>query len=412
MKPKKFSLIILLTFSSLLLKAQQDIQSAANLASRGNFKSAIGIYSSILQKEANNRQALIARGFTYSWDHQFKNAVADFKAVLKSDPQNFDARKGLAYISLWKGDFKNAVFEFNDLIVLQPKLKELHVALALAHLNLGNQLKARAALLNASTIDPADAEVKSLIDAVRTSASVFEIDVMGGYSSADNVNRSGLRFLQISSQLHPKIKLSAKYDNSLSLDNAGLLINKTTIPYYAGSLNYKWSKLTATRVEVGYRNISIDKTVGASSEMQYGLEQVFYLKSMHAIKAGAAVIDPEIGEQALLLSGGYQYSFSKMISAGLDYFYADRKVFNTSENRILLSANGNLTAGKSISAGVYYGHSTSDLISMQGDIKGFFVRTYVPISNAFGIHAGIASEKNFLQTIFNVQAGIRFRLEK
>lgn len=396
----------------MLLKAQQDMQSAANLASRGNFKSAIEIYSSIIQKDANNRQAFIARAFTYSWDHQFKNASADFNAVLKSDPQNFDARKGLAYISLWKGDFKNAVVKFNELIVVQPKLKELHIALALAHLNLGNQLKARAALSNASSIDPADREVKSLMDAVRNSASVFEVDVMGGYSTADNANRTGLRFVQISSQVHPRIRIAAKYDNSLSQDNAGLLINKTTIPYYAGSLTYKWNKLTATRVEVGYRSISIDKTVATSSEMQYGLEQVFYLTSKHSIKAGAAIIDPEIGEQAMLVSGGYQYAFSKMISAGVDYFYADRKVFNTKENRVLLSVNGNLNAGKSITAGVYYGNAGSDAINMQGDIKGFFVRTYIPVSNAFGIHAGVASEKNFLQTIFNAQAGIRFRLEK
>ncbi len=392
--------------------AQDNMTRAGNLATSGKFTEAIQVYSEILSADANNTTARLGRGFTYSWNHEWDNATTDFNTVLQKEPNNMDAQKGLAYVALWSGDYKKAIQSFNNLIAKQPDNKEFYIARGQAQLNEGLLVEARQSFQKAEQLDPNDAEPKQLANAVRTKPTILDVDILGGVSSTDGKSKAGLRFIQVSSQVSKQLQVAAKYDNSLSMDNLGLITRNKTIPYYAASLFYKWSGQTATRVEGGFRNFSDAKANEASSESQFTLEQVLFLKNGKSLKAGAAIISPNIGQGAYLVFAGYHQPVSKKVTAGINYFYANRNISNTRENRFLADADFSLPKGNTINAGFYYGKSNSDIKILSGNIYGGFVRGYFAVSNSIGIHLGISAENNFVQNLFNVNAGFRFRLEK
>lgn len=404
-------LIVSFLFSSPAF-SQFDLQEAQLLARKGKYAEAIQIYTSALSVNSNNKDALLGRGFTYSWKHDFANATSDFNTLLQQDPGNQEAQKGLAYVALWSGNNNNAIEFFKNLILIQPQSKEFYIALGKAQMNEGLLKDARQSFQKAQQISPSDNESIQLKNAVRTQPTKLDIDILGGLSTADGESKTGLRFVQISSQVSKHLQLAVKYDNTLSLDNLSLITSNKTIPYYAGSFFYKWNRATATKFEGGFRNFSDAKTGEATSESQFSLEQVVFLKKGKSIKVGGVIISPNIGQTATLLLAGYHQPVTKKITAGINYFYANRNVFNSKENRFLLDADFFLRKGGSISAGFYYGKSASDNKLFEGNIYGGFLKSYFPVSNSIGIHLGVSAENNFLQDLFNVNAGIRFRLEK
>ncbi len=411
---QSFIFIAALFFSliSVKINAQESIQQARQLAGNGKFNESIRVYSSLLEKNSNNKEALSGRGFTYSWNHEFEKAITDFNSLMKIDPKNIEAKKGVAYVALWSGDTKKAILNFSELIKAQPRHKEFYIALGQAQMSEGMLAKARHSFEQAIQLDPADKETQQLITAIRSQPTILDIDILGGISSADGKNKAGLRFIQISSQVSKKTQLSAKYDNSLSMDNLGLITNNKTIPYYAGSVFYKWNHQTATKAEAGFRSLSGNGVNESSGESQITLEQIFFLKKNNAIRFGGALISPTIGQSAYLFFAGYHQSVSKRVTAGVNYFYANRNVSNATENRFLADADFHLSKGNTINTGFYFGKSSSDIKSLSGNIYGGFLRGSFPVSNTISIHVGFAAENNFLQHLFNVNTGIRFRLEK
>ncbi|MGQ0737449.1 MAG: tetratricopeptide repeat protein [Bacteroidota bacterium] len=399
-------------FLPLKTNAQDAMTKAAAFAQQGKYDDAIHLYSEFLSVHNNNTAARLARGFIYSWKHDFKNALADFNAVLVAEPSSIEAQKGLAYIDLWSGDYKKAISSFNALIEKKPAVKEFYIARGQAQMNTGLLKDARISFEKAKQLNAADKEPEMLLNAVRTKPTILDIDILGGISSTDGESKAGLRFLQLSSQVSRQLQVAAKYDNSLSMDNLGLLIRNKSIPYYAGSALYKWNAKTMTRAEGGLRNISGAKTGELSKESQFSFEQILFFQKNRSAKAGVAIITPDIGNTAYLLFAGYHQPLGKTVTAGINYFYANRNVYNTTENRFLADADFSLPKGKVLNAGFYYGKSNSDISTLSGNIHGGFLKGYFPVSNAIAIHLGVSAENNFVQDLFNTNAGLRFRLEK
>jgi len=55
-----------------------------------NFDAAIADYTFLLEKNANDTEALTKRGYTYSLMGQYEKAVPDYEAALKLNPQDSD----------------------------------------------------------------------------------------------------------------------------------------------------------------------------------------------------------------------------------------------------------------------------------------------------------------------------------
>jgi len=408
---RQIALVVMVLFS-ITVFSQDEYAKAQRLANSGKYPEAIELYTVVLATQSNNIEALLGRGYTYSWKHDFQNASADFRNVLNIQPGNMEAKKGLAYVALWSGDNKKAIPAFRELIAIKQDSKEFYIALGQAQMNEGLLKDARQSFQKAEQLAPNDAEPKQLLNALKTKPSIFDVDVIGGLSSADGVSKTGLRYVQVSSQISKKLQLAAKYDNSLSMDNLGLITRNKSIPYYAASLFYKWTEKTASKVEGGFRNFSDAKAGEASSESQFTLEQIVFLKKGKSLKAGAAFISPNAGTGASLFFAGYHQPVSKKIAAGISWFYANRNVLNTTESRFLLDADFYLNKGNMLNAGFYYGKSNSDNRLLEGNTYGGFLKAFFPVSNAVGIHLGLSAENNFIQNLFNANAGVRFRLEK
>ena len=268
--------VLSLSFFALNSQAQNNLTIAQELARSGKFTEAIKKYSDLLASDESNIAARLGRGFTYSWNHDFTNAVADFNTIMQKESNNMEAQKGLAYVELWSGNYKKAIESFKSLIAKQPGSKEFYIALGQAQMNDGLLKDARQSFLKAEQLGPTDNEPKELVNAVRTQPTQFDVDILGGLSSADGKTKVGLRFVQVSSQVSNKLQLAAKYDNTLSLDNLSLITNNKTIPFYSASLFYKWNRNTATKIEGGFRNFNDAKANEASSESQFSLEQVVF----------------------------------------------------------------------------------------------------------------------------------------
>ena len=409
-----FFLFTTILFSMLCIniRAQGQINVAADLAHSGKYKDAIAAYNAVLAKDPSDIPALLGRGATYSWDHQFGSAKLDFYSVLQKDPGNVEAKQGLAFLYLWNDETKKAILLFNELIATQPSNKAFLIGRGQAQMREGMLKEARRSFEMASKLDPNDSEPKELVAAVRTQPAALDLDILAGVTTSTGESKTALRFLQLSSQVTKKLQLSAKYDNTLSLDNLSLITAKTAVPYYSGSVYYSWNRQTATKFEGGYRSFSETKSNPASGESQFSVEQVIFLKRGSTIKLGGAVMKPNIGNGAYLLLAGYHQPFSKRLTAGVNYFYSRRKGFDTQENRILVDADLRVKQSLLLNAGFYYGKSNSDLPIFAGNTFGGFLKGYLPISNSIALQAGIAAENNFIQNLVSLNAGIRFRLEK
>ena len=159
---RQIALVIMILFSSTVF-SQDDLKKAQQLANSGKYTEAIELYTAVLTSQSNNLEALLGRGYTYSWKHDFQNASADFSNVLKIQPGNMEAQKGLAYAALWSGDNKKAIKAFNELIAKKQDSKEFYIALGQAQMNDGLLKEARQSFLKAEQLAPNDAEPKQLI---------------------------------------------------------------------------------------------------------------------------------------------------------------------------------------------------------------------------------------------------------
>src|SRR5262249_7536736 len=62
-----------------------------------NLDAAIADYTVILQKDPNNADALVKRGYTYSLQQQYTKAIADYEQALKINPNDVDTPQRLQY---------------------------------------------------------------------------------------------------------------------------------------------------------------------------------------------------------------------------------------------------------------------------------------------------------------------------
>lgn len=248
-----FTAAFLVALPAVLLASDRDVQleAASEAARQGRLADAERIYDAILKESPDDVDALLQRGIVRSWQGRREDARRDFRAVLASDPEHLgaliglgydfawdgdyqdaaatfrlaltiapdtlDAQKGLAYTYLWSGRTESALRMFERLQKRRPEDVEMAVAAGHTHLALGHQRRAREAFRSALAIDPSRADAKEGIGAVRDIRPPLDLNLWVGNST--NGGKSGLRQLEIASWPWRNVRVSARYDNSLSLDN-------------------------------------------------------------------------------------------------------------------------------------------------------------------------------------------------
>ncbi len=128
-------ILLLITFllSNLLTSYSQDIDGMFNQGEQkkmaGEFRTAIGFYTKVLNSKPDHLNALLQRAFCHSAEKNYQGAIDDYTKVIAAHPEHIWAyiSRGSAYNKLKKFDL--AMPDFDKALSLNPDNAEAGEAL-------------------------------------------------------------------------------------------------------------------------------------------------------------------------------------------------------------------------------------------------------------------------------------------
>lgn len=108
-------------------KETQDLfKSGEQAYNSGGYAKAIDLFTQVLQRDPDNLNAFLQRGFCRSLQHEYEAAAADFTEVIarKNDHLWAYTSRGSAYSRLGKNDL--ALRDFDKVLALDPKNQEAY----------------------------------------------------------------------------------------------------------------------------------------------------------------------------------------------------------------------------------------------------------------------------------------------
>jgi tetratricopeptide (TPR) repeat protein len=187
---------------------------------RGNYFAAIETYRKSLVIEPENLEALLGIGYAFAWSGDYPYSEAYFDRALALHPEHYEALKGGAYVALWSGDAEAARSRFMELSANSDTDPEIPVAIGQANLQLGDTRAANKAFDRALLLDPGNTDAVAGRKAARNAKARLEAGAW--YGSTSNAD-SGLRLVELGWWAGSDTRLSARYDDSLSLDNPAIV---------------------------------------------------------------------------------------------------------------------------------------------------------------------------------------------
>jgi len=130
---KKSTVTFFALLSSCIILYAQDIEGMFNQGEQkkaaGDYHTAIGFYTKVLNSEPTHLNALLQRAFCYSIEKNYQGAVDDYTKVIAAHPEHIWAyiSRGSAYNKLKKFDL--ALPDFDMALSLNPKSEEAQEAL-------------------------------------------------------------------------------------------------------------------------------------------------------------------------------------------------------------------------------------------------------------------------------------------
>ncbi len=110
-------------------------------ANVGLYEQAVADFQRVIELQPNNGDAYRRLGIVYGNTNQLEEAVAAFRRAIAVQPQNFRNYRELGSFYMDRDDYAQAVPPFKRMIELVPQMPDAHLALAEAHLELGQYLE-------------------------------------------------------------------------------------------------------------------------------------------------------------------------------------------------------------------------------------------------------------------------------
>ncbi|MDP4148850.1 MAG: tetratricopeptide repeat protein [Bacteroidota bacterium] len=392
------------------------LKSAFQLCWHKQFDSAATVFLHVLDLRPNDPDALGGLGFDYAWSGKYDEAASTFTKLARVRPESEEAEKGLAYTALYSGDFEDGISRFTALTIKHPETLEYWIALGEADMGDKRTASARSAFKQAQSLDPSNREVGSLIVATRKAGAFVELDAWGGYSSVEGDSRWGMRFTQLTVQATQQLRLYAKYDNSLSLDNRFFIQSDRFADAWFGGGVYDWNKHLSTKLEYGYRHLGANV-----SQQLFSFDQVFFpkrqsgygLTSWHV--GGLAGIGSGVPNEYLGYAGAY-FTLSRRWGVEPTYYYSVNSFENLQQHRFQGGVKYMAPKGFEMNAGAYWSTNVISSKYPPNDDKvyGAYVFALYPISNRFTGQLSWRQEAGTgaTQSVSTISAGLRIRFEK
>lgn len=219
---------------------------------------------------------------------------------------------------------------------------------------------------------------------------ILEANLWGGYTTfADTPGslasagaaQTGLRSAEVSLWPSRSLRLFARYDNTLSLDNLALIRAGRSIPLYRGGAQLDWGGHFTTVLDAGHRTLP-----GSISQTMLSAEQVLFLPAGLAIKAGGWIGPRSDARTEWLGHGAVSLPVGPRLRLEPTIFVARSGIAGESQWRGLLAGEARLTSRITAGGGAALGRNTSVDPALTGDSQSAFARLSLAITRMQQIH--------------------------
>lgn len=369
---------------------------------RGNYFAAVETYRKALSIEADNFEALVGIGYAFAWSGDYQYARRNFERVLALSPENYEARKGIAYVALWSGDSETARSRFAELSATNGTDAELSVALGQAHLEQGDSREARSAFDRALQLDPGRTDAAAGRTAALNAAPIFEAGAW--YGSTSNAD-SGLRLVELGWWAGRKTRLSARYDDSLSLDNPAIVRRgESARTYLAGVQHSMNDRLTAV-FEAGVRQLP------DGDQNLYRAELV--LNNLPGkVTLGAQLGDHELGYDDSVYYLGIGIPFAERWQVESNNYFSTIGVDKDDEWRTVLNVLYSADSGWNALVGAGIGEADREGLPNPESIRVAHAMVSMPVFGYHRLHLVLRNEDLQGASVNVAMLGFTFRLPR
>ncbi|OGR50761.1 MAG: hypothetical protein A3I11_01760 [Elusimicrobia bacterium RIFCSPLOWO2_02_FULL_39_32] len=212
---KKISLLSTLLFLTVLSPALADIpQNEINkkfelgleLKRAEKFAEAAKIFSSIVEQDPKNTDALQQLATLQSWLGLYDKAISTWKQAITLHPNNIEYHVGLARVLSWKGEIKEAKTEYMKAFIIKQDDLDTLIGLGDLETRQGNISEAKKWYLKALTLHPDDLNLKKKLASAQPNP-LWRIDAgfsYDGYKNSNSRTAEKNSFTQIGRGLSPK----------------------------------------------------------------------------------------------------------------------------------------------------------------------------------------------------------------
>lgn len=357
-----------------------------------------------LELEPGNPGTRLSLGYAYAWRGDYGRAKEMFELVLKEAPTDEEAQKGLAYIALWSGNSNEAAQQFSSLVRRSPENAEYRLALAQAHKMSDKAGKAARAYRAAKNLAPENPALDQELASLRTQPVFAEIDIWGGYSKVADATSDGLRLMQVALQLRQDLRVYARFDKSLSVDNLDLLRRNVRGNVYNLGGFYSWNEKTGTTVEAGMREF------GEAQPTQYTLraEQTYAVGQKLHLKGGLMTAFAKNTQSEWVVFAGTQISVTRWLALEPGFFFTRLNAYSY-DHRFSLNTKFLPGKGYELNIGVLTGRAQIETESTMRKLTGAYFVGIAPISKPIWLMASYRYENGFFDKLNTVAIGVRFR---
>lgn len=364
----------------------------------------IEAFKKALELEPANLETRRSLGYAYAWRGDYGRAKEMFESIMKALPNDEESQKGLAYITLWSGNSAKAASQFSDLARRVPNNVEYQLASAQAYQMSGKPGKAARAYRAAKNLSSGNPGPAQELTLLHTRPVFAEIDIWGGYSKVANTSSDGLRLMQVALQLRQNLRVYARFDKSLSVDNLDLLRRNVRGNVYNLGGFYSWNEKTGTTVETGLRDF------GDAQPAQYTIraEQTYAVGNNFHLKGGLMTAFAKNTHSEWVVFAGTQISVTRWLTLEPGFFFTRLNVYSY-DHRFSLNTKFLPGKGYELNIGVLTGRAQIETEATMRKLTGAYFVGIAPISKPIWLMASYRYENGFFDKLNTVAIGVRFR---
>lgn len=346
---------------------------ATALAWRGNYAAAERTYADILARQPDDVEALTGLGYARAWGGRYDAALTAFERARSVAPDRLDARKGEAYAYLWSGDYARAEQAFAGLADDNPDDAEILTALGQARLGRGRNRAAAASFDRAIVADPSRGAAIDGRRAAWNATPLFEASAW--YGSASNAD-AGLRLVELAWWMNADTRLSARYDDSLSLDNPALARSGESARTWFVAAMHRFGDRWSGSADLGLRELPDGDQLLYRGEMVWSHQRA-------QVTLGAQLGDHDLGYQERLGYVGFAVPVGARWRLESNTYFAELGADAVGEWRTIFNTEYRAESGWSLLVGGGAGRTEDTVVAPGQDIRVAHAVAFVPV---FGYH--------------------------